>query len=51
MAEKASDASHDKTAETYEERAANTTENARVLRDFLLQVNQDDEVSSEVNQT
>jgi len=50
MAEKASDASHDKTAETYEERAANTTENARVLRDFLLQVNQGDEEQVGVNQ-
>src|SRR5262249_39079410 len=50
MAEKANNASHTETAEKFEERAANTNENARVLRDFLLQVNQSDEEQSNVNQ-
>jgi two-component system chemotaxis response regulator CheB len=43
MAEKAQSAFHDRTAEKFGERANSTMENARVLRDFLLQVNQGDE--------
>jgi two-component system chemotaxis response regulator CheB len=39
MAERAEGARHRETAEIYSDRALNTTENVRTLRDFLLQVN------------
>lgn len=40
MAERADNAYHEKTARRFHDRAANVSENARVLRDFLLQVNE-----------
>ncbi|HEX6495433.1 MAG TPA: chemotaxis protein CheB [Acidobacteriaceae bacterium] len=43
MAERASGASHEPTADRLNERAENTDENARVLREFLLTVNKDEE--------
>jgi two-component system, chemotaxis family, protein-glutamate methylesterase/glutaminase len=43
LAERATDAYHELTAQRYEERASNTTTNARVLREFLIQVNQGEE--------
>jgi two-component system, chemotaxis family, protein-glutamate methylesterase/glutaminase len=43
MAERAANSLHDTTAERFEERAENTTTNARVLREFLLRVNEGDE--------
>ena len=51
IADRANDAYQDKAAERFEERATNTTENSRVLRDFLLQVNQADEEQSKVGQS
>jgi two-component system chemotaxis response regulator CheB len=50
MAERASSGAHPQAADQFEERAVNTSENARVLRDFLLQVNQPDEAQYEVEQ-
>ncbi|MBV8437332.1 MAG: chemotaxis protein CheB [Silvibacterium sp.] len=43
MAERASGAGHKGMAEKFEERVSNTSANARVLRDFLVQVNSDNE--------
>jgi two-component system, chemotaxis family, protein-glutamate methylesterase/glutaminase len=43
MAERAGSSSHPKTAEQFKERASNTTANARVLRYFLIRVNQGEE--------
>lgn len=43
LAERAANADHELTAEKYEERVENTTANARVLREFLIQVNQNEE--------
>jgi two-component system, chemotaxis family, protein-glutamate methylesterase/glutaminase len=43
MAERADSTNHERTAEQFEERASNTEENAQVLRDFLLRVNQGEE--------
>ena len=43
MAERAADSSHNRTANTFTERAASTDANVRLLRDFLLQVNTQDE--------
>jgi two-component system chemotaxis response regulator CheB len=43
MAERTANSYHDLTAERFQERALNTEENARVLRDFLLRVNQGEE--------
>lgn len=43
MAERANHSSYDRTAEQFEERAGNTTTNARVLREFLIRVNQQEE--------
>jgi two-component system, chemotaxis family, protein-glutamate methylesterase/glutaminase len=43
MADRASDSNHEQTAETYKERALNTTANARVLREFLVRVNEGEE--------
>lgn len=43
LADRADDSNHEKTAGRFEERAATTSENARVLRDFLLRVNQGEE--------
>ena len=42
MADRAEDMHSDRTAQQYQERAANTSANAKVLRDFLVQVNQGD---------
>ncbi len=43
MADRASDSNHEQTSSQFAERAANIHANAHVLREFLLQVNQDDE--------
>ncbi len=43
MAERASSALHEPTADRLNERAENTNENARVLREFLLTVNKEEE--------
>jgi two-component system, chemotaxis family, protein-glutamate methylesterase/glutaminase len=43
MADRANNSNHDQAAERFEERAANTTTNAHVLREFLLRVNQGEE--------
>jgi two-component system, chemotaxis family, protein-glutamate methylesterase/glutaminase len=43
MSERAKTQGHAQTAQSYDDRAGNTTANARVLRDFLVQVNQGDE--------
>ncbi len=43
MADRASGAFHRETASQFEDRASNTSSNARVLRDFLLRVNKDKE--------
>jgi two-component system, chemotaxis family, protein-glutamate methylesterase/glutaminase len=43
MADRAANSDYNETARQYQERASNTTENARVLRDFLLRVNKVDE--------
>jgi two-component system chemotaxis response regulator CheB len=45
MAERASGALHEQTADRFNDRASDTHANARVLREFLLTVNQADEVS------
>jgi hypothetical protein len=43
MAERASNASHEQTAGRFNDRAADTKANARVLREFLLTVNKEEE--------
>ncbi|QNI30885.1 chemotaxis protein CheB [Alloacidobacterium dinghuense] len=43
MADRATGDNHDETAEQFEERASDITENARVLRDFLIRVNEANE--------
>jgi two-component system chemotaxis response regulator CheB len=43
MAERAENFSHGQTADTFRDRAANTTENVQVLREFLLRVNNEEE--------
>jgi len=43
MAERSMNAFHDRTAQKFEERAENTSTNARVLREFLLRVNAGEE--------
>jgi two-component system, chemotaxis family, protein-glutamate methylesterase/glutaminase len=50
MADRAASFDHIQTAEQFQERASNTTTNARVLRDFLLQVNKADEERFAVEQ-
>jgi hypothetical protein len=43
MAERAFHSRNIETAEKFSERASNTMENSKVLKDFLLRVNQGDE--------
>lgn len=43
MADRAFHSAHGHAAETYRDRVANTTENARILREFLVKVNEQDE--------
>jgi len=43
LADRADNSDHKRASERFEERASNTSENAKVLRDFLLQVNQGEE--------
>lgn len=51
MADRAVRAEHPHAAQTYSDRVANTTENARVLRDFLIKVNEQEEERFTVEET
>jgi len=48
LAERAGQSNHDKTAEQFQDRASNTDDNARTLREFLLNVNRVEDERTEL---